>query len=149
MAANDPSRMSDSVRLSVRVIALLLWISGCGWMIAHFFFQQRNDFGEQPSGWEPSLLHAHGMLAVGGVFIFGWIASRHIAERWNESDNRVSGLTLAAATAILVISGYLLYYVADERSNLAIASIHEVLGVLALVFAQIHWRIPNRQRKRA
>ncbi len=141
--------MSDAVRLSVRLVALLLWITGGGWLIAHFFFQQSSDFGTQPSGWEPALLHAHGILAVGGVFMFGWIASRHMAERWNQSDGRVSGLTLAAATAILVISGYLLYYIADERFNLAIASTHEVLGVLALAFALIHWRIRSRQSKGA
>ena len=136
--------MSDAVRLSVGFVASLLWVTGSGWLVAHFFFRRSNDFGALPSEWEAPLLHAHGILAVGGVFMFGWIASRHITERWNQPYNRASGLTLAAATTVLVISGYLLYYIADEPFNLAIASVHEVLGVLALACAMIHWRIRAR-----
>ena len=140
MAASVPPRMSAPLRFAVKAIAAFLWFTGCGWLIAHFLLQQQNEFGIGRSPWESPLLHVHGIVAVAGAFLLGWIASRHIVEGWRQRRNRVSGLVLASVAAILVISGYALYYVSNDASHLVIASAHELLGGFGVVFALIHWR---------
>ncbi len=132
--------MSVSLRVTVKTAAALLWLTGCGWLIAHFFFQQTNEFGVGPSRWETPLLGAHGMAAIGGVFLFGWIASRHIADGWRQSRNRATGLTLTVVSAALALSGYALYYLTEDASRNAAAVTHELLGGLSIVIALLHWR---------
>ncbi len=139
MATNASSRMSTALRVSVKAAATLLWLTGCGWLIAHFFLQQPNEFGIGPSPWESPLMTLHGIAAVGGVFLLGWIASRHIPEGW-QSRNRATGLILTAASAVLALSGYALYYVTDDALHTATASIHELLGGCGIVIALLHWR---------
>jgi len=120
-----------------------LWLSGCAWLVVHFFFHAATDFGLEPNPSEPWLLRVHGWVAVGGVFLFGWITSEHISDRWRKPQNRVSGLSLAAFVSILTISGYALYYTTDHLHDGA-AVVHEVLGALAVVFALVHWRVRER-----
>jgi len=58
--------------------------------------------------------------------------------RWPERRRRVSGLLLTGGAALLVVSGYALYYTIDAGHEVA-ALIHEVLGVGALALALGHW----------
>jgi hypothetical protein len=79
------------------------------------------------------------------VFLLGWIAAEHISDHWNRERNRVSGYSLASLAAVLVISGYALYYTTDRLHDIAAAA-HEVLGAAAIVFALTHWRRNGRPR---
>jgi hypothetical protein len=135
--------MSSALRRVIYSLYTLLWLSGCAWLVVHFFFPVMTDFGAAPNPLEPWLLRIHGSMAVGGVFLFGWITSRHISDRWHKPQNRVSGLSLAAFVSILTISGYALYYTTDRLHDGA-AVVHEVLGTLAIVFAWVHWRVRER-----
>jgi hypothetical protein len=131
--------MSTALRRGIYSICTLLWLSGCAWLVAHFGFPAATDFGPAPNPWEPGLLRVHGWLAVGTVFLFGWITAEHISDRWRRSRNRVSGFWLAGFAAVLTLSGYALYYTADRLHDVAAAA-HEVLGALVIVFALLHWR---------
>lgn len=135
--------MSIALRRVIYTICTLLWLSGCAWLVAHFFFPVATDFGPGPNPSEPWILRVHGLVAVGGVFLFGWITSEHIRDRWRKPQNRVSGLSLAAFVSILAISGYALYYTTDGLHDGA-AVVHEVLGALAIIFALGHWRARER-----
>jgi hypothetical protein len=135
--------MSTALRRVIYTICSLLWLSGCAWLVAHFFFPAATDFGPAPNPLEPALLRLHGWVAVGGVFLFGWITAEHISERWRKPKNRLSGLSLAAFVSILTLSGYALYYTTDRLHD-ASAIAHEVLGTLAIVFALVHWRARER-----
>jgi hypothetical protein len=135
--------MTTALRRVIYTICTLLWLSGCAWLFAHFFFPVRTEFGPAPNPSEPWLLRIHGWVAVGGVFLFGWITSGHISDRWRKPQNRVSGLSLAAFVSILIISGYALYYTTDRLHD-ASAIAHEVLGTLAIFFALVHWRARER-----
>ena len=145
--------MSPALRRVIYTICTLLWLSGCAWLVVHFFFPVTTDFGPAPNPLEPWMLRLHGWVAVGAVFLFGWITSEHISDRWRKPHNRVSGLSLAAFVSILTISGYALYYTTDRLHD-ASAVAHEVLGALAIVFALAHWRArersaPNRRGLRS
>jgi hypothetical protein len=135
--------MSTALRRLIYTTCTLLWLSGCIWLVVHFFFPVTSDFGPAPNPSEPWLLRLHGCVAVGAVFLFGWITSEHISDRWRKPTNRVSGLSLAAFVSILTISGYALYYTTDHLHDGA-AVVHEVLGTLGIVFALVHWRAKER-----
>jgi heme A synthase len=135
--------MSTALRRVIYTICTLLWLSGCAWLVAHFAFPLTTNFGPAPNPLEPWLLRLHGWVAVGVVFLFGWITSEHIRERWRKPQNRASGLSLAGFVSILTLSGYALYYTTDRLHDTS-AVAHEVLGTLAIVFALAHWRARER-----
>ena len=135
--------MSTATRRLTYAICALLWLSGCAWLIAHFAFPAATDFGPAPNPLEPLLLRVHGWLAVATVFLFGWLTAEHISDRWYKSRNRVSGLSLVGFAAVLVITGYALYYTTDRLHDTA-AVAHEALGAVAVVFALAHWKGKER-----
>lgn len=130
--------MSTGLRRAIYVVCALLWASGCAWLVVHFAFPTMTDFGPAPNPTEPVLLRIHGWVAVGGVFLFGWITANHISDRWRRSPNRISGFSLAGFVVLLTVSGYALYYTTDPLHDVAAAT-HEVLGAAAIVIALVHW----------
>ena len=85
-------------------------------------------------------MRSHGMIAVPGVFLLGWLSAAHIVERWRRGRRLVSGIAITVTAALLVISGYALYYLTD-RPHAAAALIHEAVGVAAIVLALAHWYV--------
>ncbi len=117
----------------------LLWLSGCYWLVLHYFFASASDFGPLQNPWEPVVLRIHGWLAVGGVYLLGWVTARHVSERWPHTIKRASGIAITGLALLLVITGYALYYTTDRLHDDA-AFVHELLGGAAIAFALTHWR---------
>ena len=133
-----PIRMPSVLRAALFTSAALLWLSGALWVVLHFGFQQPTPFGPLPKPFEPVLLRAHGVLAVAGVFLLGWVTAAHLSERRNVGRNYHSGLVLAGTAALLVLSGYALYYTTGPLNEVA-ARMHEYLGVASVLAALAHW----------
>jgi hypothetical protein len=147
MAAQYPQRMSAGLRWAVMLIFGALWLSGCEWLILHYFCAQPADFGPVQHPWAPLILKVHGWIAVAAVFLLGWITARHVSDRWPQMLKRVSGVAIASVAAILAVTGYALYYTTDRLHDLAGAA-HEVLGGAAILLALAHWR-PHRRARRS
>jgi hypothetical protein len=130
--------MSRALRGVIFAASALLWLSGVTWLVLHYGFASRTAFGPLPNPFEPVVMRVHGLLAVCGVFLLGWITAAHVPARWLSGRNRISGLVLAASAVVLVVSGYALYYVTGTPHELA-AIIHEGLGALAVLAALAHW----------
>jgi len=137
-AAPARAAMSGLLRGCLFGTGALLWLSGCAWLVVHLGFQQPGPFGPLPHPAEALLLRIHGLTAVAGVFLLGWVASAHLMERWGIPHNRRSGIVLAASGALLVLSGYALYY-STGALHQAAAGVHEALGVAVLLAAVTHW----------
>lgn len=137
--------MSNALRRAIYVVCTVLWVSGCAWLVVHFFFPMTTDFGPAPNPWEPVFLHIHGWLAVCGVFLLGWITAEHISDRWRRSRSRVTGFSLAGFALALTLSGYALYYTTDHFHDVA-ATTHEALGVAAVIIALLHWTRSSSNR---
>jgi hypothetical protein len=130
--------MPPTLRLTVFTVGALLWVSGVLWLIVHVFLVQQGPWGALPNGWEPALLRLHGLLAVGGVFLLGWLAAAHLSWRWRSGARRYSGLLLAGSAVLLVVSGYALYYTTGALHGAA-SWVHECLGAAAVLAALPHW----------
>jgi heme A synthase len=124
----------------------LLWLTGCGWLVLHYFFQTQTDFGTAPHPLQLSLLLVHGVLALAAVFFFGWIAGSHIGEHWPRKVNRATGITLVTLIVVLALTGVGSYYLTSESLRSGTALIHQVAGVFAIAPALIHWFLNRKAR---
>jgi hypothetical protein len=132
------ARMPRGLRVSVYALCALLWVSGVAWLVLHLAFAAHNEFGTLPNHWEAPLMRVHGLLAVVGVFLLGWLMAAHVGARWAAYRNRPSGIALLATALVLVTSGYALYYSTGGFHDGA-ARVHEWLGALAILAGFTHW----------
>ncbi len=130
--------MSPGLRAAVFGVGALLWVSGVAWLVLHLGFEPRNEFGTLPHPWEAPLMRGHGVAAVAGVFLLGWLGAGHVLERWRRARNRTSGWVLVACAVLLVCSGYALYYTVGAW-HAGSARVHEWLGAGTLMVALAHW----------
>jgi hypothetical protein len=137
--------MSPAVRTAILLVSGLLWLSGAAWMLVHYAFPQHNEFGALPNPSEPWLMRLHGVLAVAGVFLLGWVAAAHVPPTWRAALGRVSGLWLSGCAVVLVLSGYALYYCTGTLHEGA-GAVHEWLGLAALFAGLAHWTRVRAQR---
>jgi hypothetical protein len=131
-------RLPHVVRATLYGVGALLWVSGAVWLMLHYVYPQSTPFGPLPNPWEAPVMRTHGLIAVCGVFLIGWMMSAHVTARWASERNRRSGLILASAALLLILSGYALYYATGSPHDAA-ALAHEAIGVLAPVAALAHW----------
>jgi hypothetical protein len=142
MAGRSPQPMSPGLRSIVIVTFGALWLSGCLWLVLHYFFSQVGEWGPTQNPWAPFVLKVHGWIAVASVFLLGWVTARHVSDRLPQAVKRVSGVSMASVALILALTGYALYYTADRLHDVA-ALAHETLGAVAVLLALVHW---NRKR---
>jgi len=118
----------------------VLLLTGCLWLAIHYSIGAGT--GELPHPLEAWSLRVHGLAAFAGVFVLGVLAAAHIPQGWRLSQHRrwatqrTSGLWLCASGALLVLSGYALFYFAPEAIRPAMGWVHAVIGaVMALLIA--------------
>src|SRR5215470_887406 len=104
------STLPKLLRVGIYAVAALLWLSGALWLGLHHALPQKGAFGLLPNPWEAPLMRVHGLIAVAGVFLIGWMTAAHVTTRWSSERNRRSGLALGGTALLLVFSGYALYY---------------------------------------
>ena len=140
------AQMSRAQRLTVYIIVGAIWLSGCLWLYLDKFFSQRGEFGTTPNFLQPPLLLVHGVLALFGLYLFGYISARHVVHWWPARTRRLGGGTLAAILIILVLSGFVLFFVSDDDTQHFAVLTHDVLGVAVTLFAMQHWFTRQRSR---
>ena len=123
-----------------------LWGSGALWLVAHYFFPARGDIGDTPGSAEPWLRALHGAAAFATLWLCGWMWATHVRPWWKNGKRRSSGVLLSAAIALLIVSGYLLYYAADETLRHWIAVLHWVIGLLLGAIVIVHALRSQRYR---
>jgi hypothetical protein len=141
------SLMSGKQRVIVYSLMAALWVSGCIWL----YFDQRarfqDAFGGERNPWESALLTAHGILAVAGMFLFGWITAHHVTRWWNMERRRTSGGVFSGLLLLLIVSGFALFFLSEDRWQHYAALIHDILGVGIAAFAVQHWFMFRREAR--
>src|SRR5215471_18250269 len=102
--------MAPWLRRSIYAITAALWLTGCLWLLLHFFFQRETEFGSQQHPLQPTLLVVHGSLALVAVFLFGWISASHVGNSWGRRFNRTTGILLIVSMSVLTLTGFAGYY---------------------------------------
>jgi hypothetical protein len=115
-----------------------LWTTGVVWLVLHYGLQRAGEFGATPHPLQPWALRAHALFAFGTLWLGGLLWAVHVAPNWRRHHRRMSGIVSIALLLVLIGSGYLLYYIADERWRLSTSTLHWVLGLAALVPFLVH-----------
>jgi hypothetical protein len=142
-------RMPNRQRAAIYSVLGGLWLSGCLWLMLDQFFARRGQFGPMPHPWQPAILMIHGVVAIIGMYLLGWVTARHVLNLWPGRLRRVSGAALAAFLALLVVSGFALFFMSDDRWQRAAALSHDALGLLVTLFGIQHWFFARRRDMRS
>lgn len=150
--------MSKRFRKSVRLeharqwelyaVGVGVWLSGGVWLLFHYFSGKQGDFGPVENPLTPWWLRLHGAFAFAAIWIFGLLWGTHITVGWPHKRRRWSGGGLAAVFLFLIVSGYLLYYLGDDRIRPLVSVLHWGIGLASPAFFLLHRLRRRRQSNR-
>lgn len=104
----------------------LLLISGLLWLLAHYALPLPEDAARHPlEAWS---MRIHGAATLFGMAVVGGLWGTHVLRAWADGRHRLSGGSLLGLWLGLALSGYGLYYVADEGWRAAISGLHIAAG---------------------
>jgi hypothetical protein len=126
-------------RYAIYTVFIALWATGCVWLILDLAFSAAGEFGPIPHPAKPGLLLAHGGIALGALYLLGWVAARHAAVQWRLGKRRLSGGVFTGLMVALTLSGCALFFISDDKAQHFAAVTHEVLGVAFTAMALEHW----------
>ncbi len=124
----------------------LLWLSGVMWLLLHHHGQIQGEFGPETNPLESWTLRLHGLMLIPALLGIGGLFLAHIPKGWHYRHQRVAGIVLGLALGVLILSGYLLYYVGDEALRAKISLVHWIIGVAGLAPFVWHWLNGRRLR---
>ena len=133
-------------RRSLFVVIAALAGSGVLWLLFHYFVTTVTPWGQGPHPLEVWWLRLHGLAAMLTLVALGTLLLTHIRRAWLVSRNRLSGATLAAILAVLVATGYALYYFGGERTRPVISLVHWLLGLAVVALLLAHVALGRRSR---
>ncbi len=111
-----------------------LFFSGIVWLILEFtnpeIFRDIRVYS----------LRLHGAASFGFLIVFGMVLSTHISFNWQVKKNRrISGIILTTILTILILSGYLLYYLGGEEIRAFTSYLHWIGGIFCSLIFAIHF----------
>lgn len=142
----EPS-LSANYRLLIHVTGLVLWASGVGWLVFHFFVRTAGEFGPTQSPLEPWWLKLHGAAAFLALFTLGLLWGVHVLKGWVSGQRRVSGGGLLTLLVALSVTGYLLYYAGSDELRAMVSLAHWIPGLALPMIYLIHRLKAARARK--
>jgi hypothetical protein len=142
-----PLRLSRQRRYLVYGIGWTLWLSGALWLIFHYALMRQGPFGDEPHPLEPWWLRLHAAMAFAAMWSFGLVWGVHIVTGWHTRRQRLSGGFAVALLLWLIVTGYLLYYLTDDRWRSIGAMAHWAMGLALPIMLAIHI-VLGRQRVR-
>ncbi|HLH36916.1 MAG TPA: hypothetical protein VKX41_19750 [Alloacidobacterium sp.] len=147
MTVRKSGSLSWRVRMAIYVTGVGVWLTGGLWLLYHYFLVKQGEFGPETNPLEPWWLKLHGAFAFAAMWLFGLLWGVHISKAWPHKRRRWSGGVTAGLLIWLTLSGYLLYYIGDERIRPVVSLLHWVVG-LGLPLAFLWHRVRVRRRSR-
>jgi hypothetical protein len=139
--------LSSRYRLLVNATGLVLWASGVGWLLFHYFVRVKGEFGPTQSPYEPWWLKLHGAAAFLMLFTLGLLWGVHVLKGWASGSRRVSGVALLGLLLALTGTGYLLYYAGGDELRAAVSLAHWIPGLALPALYLVHRIKAARARK--
>lgn len=138
--------LSRRSKLAIYTVLGATWGSGAFWLIFHYLFSSQGEFGPQAHPLEHPLLVLHGACAFSALWLGGWLWSVHVQPWWSSHRRRRSGTVLIVLGAILITSGYLLYYAGGDTLREWTALAHWSVGLALVVPVLVHALRSGRYR---
>lgn len=125
----------------------LLVLSGALWLLFHYFVRLPGQFGDMPHPLEPVWLTIHGLCAAAFLIGFGSVMPGHVRRAWVARRNRWSGTFFFGLLALLITSGYGLYYIGEDDVRAFVSAVHWVIGLGIPVMMGWHIWLGRASRK--
>ena len=113
----------------------VLWGSGSLWLFIEWF--KDPELGTARTLLQTISMKVHGATMLVYLALLGTLIA-HIRRGTALKANRLSGFTMIALNGVLVLSGWLLYYVSDDAVREFSSTIHWVIGLIALPLLCAH-----------
>ena len=108
---------------------VLLFLSGAIWWALHAWGRIDGEFGPQEHPLTPWMLRLHGAAAMASLVLLGTLLPGHVEKSWRANRNRPNGGGLLVLCAALTVTGYGLYYLANESLRVFTSWSHSLLGL--------------------
>ncbi len=142
-------RISRQRRWQLYLTAIGLWLSGALWLLFHYFFMRTGEFGPTPHPSEIWWLKIHGAFSFASIWIFGLLWGVHVSKALPSPKRKRSGISLIAGFAVLILTGYLLYYVGNDSARSVISVLHWACGLGSPSLFLLHRFRPGRRKTRS
>jgi hypothetical protein len=141
-------RLGESARRALYATIAALIGSGVWWVGIHYaasiFAAKTDEFSRLAR--QALALKVHGATAFAALFALGAMSAHHVRRGWALKRNRLMGSLLTALLALLVVSGYALYYLVSDDSHAAVSVLHWVLGLALAPMLIVHIVTGRRSR---
>ena len=125
------ARLNRSLYCTLIGASGAMWISGVIWLVLHNFARTEGKFGIVSHPLEPVMLQVHGFILIPALLSLGGIVFGHIGSGWRYKKNKISGLLMLSSFAILIGTGYVLYYTGSDLIRQASSLAHWIIGLAA------------------
>jgi len=112
-------------------VLVAVWATGVSWLILHYFLRVQGEFGATPHPMEKWTLALHGAGAFAALWLAGVLWAMHIRPAWKSGFRSPSGISVILVLSVLIVTGYLLYYVGDEDSRARVMLAHWAIGLVS------------------
>jgi hypothetical protein len=136
-------QLSRRSKVLLYSLGLALFLSGLFWAMIHCL-DEKGDATDGLRRVNPWLIAIHGFGAMGFLLVYGGLLAGHVRRAWHAQRNRRTGAFFLAFASALILSGYALYYVADEGLRTAASQFHLWLGIASP--ALLYWHIRSGRR---
>ncbi len=125
----------------------LLLGSGALWLVAHYLLPLPEFAARHPL--EPWAMRVHGAAVLLAMLVLGSLWTPHLQAAWKQRRHLGTGLVLGSSWLALALSGYGLYYVADEDLRASLSLVHWGWGLALPVLLGLHLVQAQRARRPA
>lgn len=125
-------------------VSMTLFLSGAVWVLFGWLAERnetRVDFFRMLKPW---MLKLHGAAAMAFLVAIGILIPTHLKRAWRARRNRINGTFIVTLLALLILTGYGLYYFGDDHWRSAASWIHLILGFAAPIL--LAWHIWHGRR---
>ncbi len=125
-------------------VGSVLAFSGAGWLVCHYGLRAP---GPAPHPLEVWWLRLHGASMIGFLIVLGTLLPGHVKHGWRQRLNRSSGVPLLIGTALLILTGYGLYYIVSDEVRDWVSVVHWALGLAGVATVGLHVTLGKQQAR--
>lgn len=136
--------MTFGAKITLLLVAVALYLSGLlTWIFDHWFFINLG-FGPEPRPARTWWLHAHSVIGIGFLILFGYLIHSHLRPGWKRRKRRLSGTVLTCFLGLLILTVPFLFYASDDWLKAFAGWLHTYIGIAGLMPFLVHWRFRQK-----
>jgi len=135
-------QLSARHRRWIYLTGAVLYATGAGWLFDRYL--GHHDLPTAASAW---YMQVHGAALLAFLIACGALLPNHVVLGWRLGRNRRSGALMLGVVAALVLTGYGLYYAAEERWRALLSLSHWLIGLAAALVLALHVALGKRSAR--